>query len=125
MGAVGLMLLPGCYGDPPDAKERISALERQDAELHGAVDQLEEKLLGNQAMMHTWEELGRRHQQVSAIVVRNNLEHFDQMVLHMQEQQEKARKLRRSRVAEAEVSAHGPVLTRASGTASSAKARRN
>lgn len=126
--AGAVVALPGCFSAPPGSAERLAQIEREGVELQRAADAVEEKLLGNQAMMHTWEELGRRHRQVSAIVVRNQLEHFDDMVLHMEQQQEKARLLKRRHVAEAEGDGdgdgRGAVLTRAAGP-QSAKARRN
>ncbi len=87
----------GCVPEPADAAERLAELKRQGAELDAATETLEERLLGNQANLHLWQELARRHRNVSEIATINNSEHLAAMVKMIDKQHEKARKLKRKR----------------------------
>ena len=53
------------------------------------------RLLGNQAMLMTWQELGRRHKQVSALHCKHSDTHLEAIVKHYQKQEDKARGLKR------------------------------
>ena len=118
--AVG-MGASGC-GSGPSAEEeahRLEAIQREGDSLTQAADGLEDRMLADQSNLLLWQELARRHQHVSAVVTRNQLEHFSSMVELMEHQTEKARKLKRRHVAEADGEPDGspgdqPALTRAS-----------
>jgi hypothetical protein len=58
---------------------------------------VEERLLGNQARMHLWQELGERHQQISAVHCKHADANLAAILDHEEKQQEKARKLKRRR----------------------------
>jgi hypothetical protein len=103
LGGYGLLAL----GDGDAAADaRLAALEAEAEQMDVALDAVEERLLGNQAQLQLWAELGRRHKQVSAVHTQRSGAHFEAMVAYMERTQEKARGLKRRRVASAE-----PVLT--------------
>ena len=104
-GLCGFALL-GFGGSDAQAEQRLAVLETEAAQLDAALDTVEERLLGNQAQLQLWAELGRRHKQVSAVHTQQSGAHFEAMVAYMDRVQEKARGLKRRRVASAE-----PVLT--------------
>jgi hypothetical protein len=88
----------GCrLAEPADATARREALRLQGEELSAAADLLEERLLGNQANLLLWEEMARRHRTVSEVACRNHGEHLEEMVRLLEHQQQRARKLKRSR----------------------------
>jgi hypothetical protein len=95
----GLSLAAGCVSEPRDAAERLAQLKKNGEELNRAADTIEERLMGNQANLHLWQELAERHKRVSAIATANGNEHFMAMVKMLDKQEQKARKLKRSRVA--------------------------
>jgi len=93
----------GCAGGtPPEDAARLAALEAEGEQLDEALDTVEERLLGNQAQLQLWAELGRRHKQVSLVHTQHANAHLEQMVAFMERTQEKARKLKRQRVASAD-----------------------
>lgn len=94
-----LVLAAGCVSEPRDAAERLAKLKQDGEALNRAADAVEERMLGSQANLHLWQELAERHKHVSAIATMNSNEHFLAMVKMLDKQQEKARKLKRSRVA--------------------------
>ena len=106
LAALGGYALLGLGGADAEAEARLAALEAEAERLDVALDSVEERLLGNQAQLQLWAELGRRHKQVSAVHTQRSGEHFEAMVAYMERTQEKARTLKRRRVASAE-----PVLT--------------
>jgi hypothetical protein len=103
LGGYGLL---GLGGADAEADARLAALEAEAEQMDAALDSVEERLLGNQAQLQLWAELGRRHKQVSAVHTQQSGAHFEAMVAYMDRVQEKARGLKRRRVASAE-----PVLT--------------
>lgn len=76
----------------------MDAVKAQTAEMERALDDVEERLLGNQAMVHLWQELGRRHQSVTQVACQNLTTHAEAMVKHIDKQESKAKKLRRRRM---------------------------
>lgn len=78
-----------------DGARRLAALEAEGHELDEALDTVETRLLGNQALLMTWQELGRRHQQVSALHCQNAETHMAAILKHYQRQERKARNLKR------------------------------
>ncbi len=106
MGVVCGVLGAGCFSPPPEAEARLAALKRENDALNASLDTVEERLLGNQAGIHLWTELARRHQQVSAVACTVADGHLRGMAANLDRQQQKARALRRTtRVASATVSA--------------------
>jgi hypothetical protein len=94
----------GCAGgaSDEDAAARLAALEAEGEQMDEVLDTVEERLLGNQAQLQLWAELGRRHKQVSLVHTQHANAHLEQMVAFMERTQEKARKLKRQRVASAD-----------------------
>lgn len=116
--AVGPLTV-GCEVGPSRAEEarRLEEIQRDGDALTQAADDLEDRMLADQANLLLWQELARRHKQVSAIATTNNAEHFSSMVELLEHQAEKARKLKRQHLTEAEDEgspAERPTLTRAS-----------
>ena len=89
-------LATGCATPPEDdGAQRLAALEAEGRQMDEALDTVETRLLGNQAQLMTWQELGRRHQQVSALHCQNSETHMEAILKHYQRQEEKARGLKR------------------------------
>jgi hypothetical protein len=70
-------------------------LEVEARQMDEALDTVETRLLGNQAALMTWQELGRRHKQVSALHCQNSDTHMEAILKHYQRQEEKARNMKR------------------------------
>ena len=111
----------GCDAGPSPEEEarRLEAIQREGDALTRAADDLEDRMLADQANLLLWQELARRHKHVSAVATIANAEHFFSMVELLENQAEKARKLKRRHVAEVEPVYDGapserPTLTRAS-----------
>ncbi len=110
---IGVSLSTGCATTPPaDAEARLAALETEAEQLDAALDNVETRLLGNQATLMMWQELGRRHKQVSAVHCQHANSQMEAIVKHHNRQEEKARQLKRRRVAAVD----SAVLTRGKGT---------
>lgn len=88
-------LATGCAEPPGDGAERLAVLEAEAQQMDEALDDVETRLLGNQATLMTWQELGRRHQQVSALHCQNSETHMAAILKHYQRQEQKARNLKR------------------------------
>lgn len=88
-------LATGCAEPPDDGAERLAVLEVEARQLDEALDTVETRLLGNQAALMTWQELGRRHKQVSALHCQNSDTHMQAILKHYKRQEEKARNLKR------------------------------
>jgi hypothetical protein len=97
LAVLTLALSSACAEPPPDAEARLAALEAEGRQMDAALDAVEERLLGNQAQVHLWQELGRRHQQVSAVHCQHADIHMAAMLEHHEKQEEKARQLRKRR----------------------------
>ena len=101
--AVALWLTSGCSGPPDDAEARLAQLEAEDKLMDAALDTVETRLLGNQSKLHLWQEMERRHEQVSAIQCRVADEHLLAIAKHYEKQEAKARQLsKRRRMASAD-----------------------
>jgi hypothetical protein len=92
-------LSTGCETPPDDGPARLAALEAEAREMDEALDTVETRLLGNQASLLMWQELGRRHKQVSAVHCQHADAHLEAIVNHYKKQEEKARGLKKRRVA--------------------------
>jgi hypothetical protein len=97
LAAVALGLASGCVAPPDDAEERLAQLQAEEELMDAALDAVETRLLGNQAQMHLWQELERRHQQVSAIQCRVADEHLMGIARHYAQQEAKARQFHKRR----------------------------
>jgi hypothetical protein len=98
LAALGLWLASGCAAAPPeDAQARLAELQAEEERMEAALDSVEVRLLGNQSKLHLWEELGRRHRQVSAVQCQHANEHLQAMAQYFEQQEEKARQLRKRR----------------------------
>jgi hypothetical protein len=99
VAAVALSLSTGCMSPSQEAEERLAALEAEGQEMDIVLDSVEERLLGNQAMLQTWQEMGRRHQQVTQLHCQTSNSHLMALMQHYDKQEEKARQMKRRRVA--------------------------
>jgi hypothetical protein len=97
LAAMALWLSSGCEAPPEEAEARLAELQAEEARMDAALDAVETRLLGNQSTMHLWQELGRRHQEVSAIQCRVADEHLQGIAKHLEKQEEKARQQQRRR----------------------------
>lgn len=97
IAAVGLFLGAGCSGPSPEDVARLAALEAEGEEMDTVLDSVEERLLGNQAMLQTWQELGRRHQDVTQLHCQTADSHLVALMKHYEKQEEKGRQLKRRR----------------------------
>ncbi len=95
--AAALWWASGCVSPPADAQARLDALEAEEARMDAAFDTVETRLLGSQARLHLWQELERRHAQVSAIQCRVSNAHLEAMARHLEHQERKAVEQRRQR----------------------------
>lgn len=97
VASVGLSLATGCMSPSPEAEARLAALEAEEKQMDIVLDSVEERLLGNQAMLQTWEEMGRRHQQVTQLHCQAANSHVAGLMKHYEKMEEKARMLKRRR----------------------------
>ena len=94
---MGLFLGTGCASSSQEARERLAVLEAEGEAMDTVLDSVEERLLGNQAMLHRWQELGRRHQEVTQLHCESSDPHMVAMMKHYKKQEDRARQLRRRR----------------------------
>lgn len=101
-GALAVLMVcsagAGCSSESPEAAARVAQVKAQGAELEAQLDELEDRLIGGQALVHQWQELGRRHQHVSAVTCENLSTHVAGMERFIARQEQKSRKLRRARM---------------------------
>jgi hypothetical protein len=122
MGACALLAVlaagvTGCSEPPAAAGERLARVKQEAAELHRVLDDVEERLLGNQSQVQMWQELGRRHQAVSALACENVNSHVVEMAKNLDLQQDRTRRLRRGRPeVRAQAVSAAPVKARSSGS---------
>jgi hypothetical protein len=91
----------GC--GPRDAEVRRQRLAAERRRLEGALDELQVRLLANQARVRLWQELRARHESVSAIACASMDEHAAEMarrLLPLEPPERTARRpLRQARIA--------------------------
>jgi hypothetical protein len=107
--AVAVLALAGC-GERGvlEAKRQRWAVEQR--ALDETLDQLEERLLGDQARVHFWQEMRDRHEGVTAVACTSLEHHADGIALFEDKQREKRdTAARRNRVALRFVSTAGAV----------------
>jgi hypothetical protein len=97
LAVVALGLASGCGAPSEEAEARLAELRAEEERLDAAFDEVETRLLGNQAKLQMWAELGRRHQEVSEIQCRVADEHLMGIARHYAQQEAKARQLRKRR----------------------------
>jgi hypothetical protein len=97
--AAAALALAACSGRSAlDVKRQRWEAERRG--LDDQLDQLEERLLADQARVHFWQEMRERHESVSAIACVNLDRHAEGMALLDEKQREKRDALaRKNRVA--------------------------
>ena len=95
LGAVAVLLLggamSGCEVSAEESQARLARLEADEQRMDAALDAIEVRLLGNQAQLHLWGEMERRHGQVSAIQCQVSQEHLKGMAEFLRRQEEKER----------------------------------
>ena len=94
LGGFGLL---GFGGSDAQAEERLATLEAEAQQMDAALDTVEERLLGNQAQLQLWAELGRRHKQVSQVHTQNADAHYMARLEWMERMQQKTVKKSKSR----------------------------
>lgn len=97
VAVMGLSVATGCSSSSEEADARLAVLEAEAQELDVVLDSVEERLLGNQAMLQTWQEMGRRHRQVSQLHCQTAEPHMVARMVHYDKQEEKARQNKRRR----------------------------
>jgi hypothetical protein len=89
---LALLAPPGCARSA-EPRARLQELQREAGELNLALDSIEERLIRDQATVQLWSELKDRHESVSAVACSNLGQHYQGMVRHLAEQEEKGRGL--------------------------------
>jgi hypothetical protein len=103
------VLCAGCFDPPAEAVARLEEVKREGKRMDAALDNVEDRLLGNQGRVHLWQELSARRQQVSAVACTVANEHIQGMVANLDKQTEKARRLKRPKRGGAILSRATPV----------------
>jgi len=86
--AVAVLVLAACTGGSARDVKR----QRWDAERRGLeeqLEQLEERLLADQARVHFWQQMRERHESVSAVACANLGRHAESIALLDEKQREK------------------------------------
>ncbi|WP_223639534.1 hypothetical protein [Corallococcus sp. EGB] len=96
-GVAGLAVSTGCGRPPDDSEARLAALEAEGKQMDQALDAVEDRLLGSQGRLAMWNELGRRHQEVSAIQCKVADAHMAAILKHEDKQNQKSRTLKQQR----------------------------
>jgi hypothetical protein len=86
---LGLVAAPGCVKALPESAQRLVETKKSEIELEEQLSQLEERLLGAQAAVHMWQEIRRRHEQVSGVACENAERHLEGIFNHFEHQDEK------------------------------------
>ena len=98
-----LLLIAGVLGAgcrSPQQRARLERLDREKQQMLEQLDDLEARLLADQARVRFWKEMRERHEVVSAIACRNLEGHVAQMDRYQREQREKRQaKVNKSRLA--------------------------
>ncbi|NTX05477.1 hypothetical protein HUA74_28335 [Myxococcus sp. CA051A] len=92
---VGLSVTTGCSTPSEESQERLAALEAEAEQLDAVLDNVEERLLGNQAMLQTWQEMGRRHQEVTQLHCQTSEPHMLARMKHYEKMEERVKQMRR------------------------------
>jgi hypothetical protein len=86
-----LVAASGCVEAPAESAQRLAEVKKSEIELEQQLSQLEERLLGAQAAVHMWQEIRRRHEQVSSVACENAERHLEGIFNHFEHQDEKQR----------------------------------
>lgn len=100
---LGLVAASGCVRAPAESAQRLVETKKSEIELEQQLSQLEDRLLGAQAAVHMWQEIGRRHEQVSGLACENAERHLEGIAKHFEHQDWKQRASQR-RLATAKLS---------------------
>jgi hypothetical protein len=109
---VGLVASTGCGRPEAEDEARLAELEAEAKQMDQALDAVEDRLVGSQGRLAMWNELGRRHQEVSAIQCKVADSHIAAILKHLDKQQQKGRMLRGT---DSMASADAAVLTSGKG----------
>lgn len=77
---IAALLAAGCA--PRDAEVRLARVAAERRSLEATFDELEDRLLVNQARVRFWREMRDRHESVTAIACASQEEHASEMALH-------------------------------------------
>jgi hypothetical protein len=88
---------------------RLSEVKLQGTEIDRTLDLLEERLLASQANVELWQEMARRHRNVSALACGNAEEHLKAMVKNLDKKGQRRRVAKPGHLASAP-----PVISQAS-----------
>lgn len=83
LGFAASVWVAGCVTPPPEAEVRLSEVKLQGMEIDHTLDLLEERLLVSQANVELWQEMARRHRNVSALACGNAEDHLKAMVKNL------------------------------------------
>src|SRR4051794_39129198 len=99
VGAAGCLVASiGCFQPPAEAQARLEQTREEGVALGRALDQVEERLLGNQAKIQLWQELEDRHREVTQVACTNSAFHLTQMGALKEQQAQKVRRKKRGEV---------------------------
>jgi hypothetical protein len=107
IGILALALVGGCTSSLGGAAAELKQAREDGEQLLAESQRLEDRFLADQANLHLWQELARRHQHVSAIAVVNHSEHVASMARYLEAQQVKAERLKRGGRASLEMAYRG------------------
>ena len=96
---VAVAMAAGCA--PRDRSVRLARLDGERKNLEASLDQLEDRLLADQARVRFWREMKDRHEGVAAIACAVQGEHADAMALHALPSEAPSSSLHRAKVAAA------------------------
>jgi len=88
---VTAVLSSGCFSPSKEAEARLASLQAEGQSMDQGLDSVEERLLGNQAMLQQWQEMGRRHNKVTQVHCAAAESHLVAMSGHEERQVAKAR----------------------------------
>jgi hypothetical protein len=88
--------LAGCFEPSGEARASLAQVQKYGRELDRLLDEVEGRMLGNQAKLQLWEEMSRRHQKVSALACQSAVNYTAQLLALQQRQSKRERRLGRS-----------------------------
>lgn len=97
--SLGVLMFTGCFSPSDESRARLVAIETEGKQMEVTLDEVEERLLGNQAMLQSWQELGRRHREVTQLHCAQSESHLAAIVNLQESKQSRARRSPRNRMA--------------------------
>jgi hypothetical protein len=108
VAGVCLLGSTGCFEAPAEAVARLEQVKAEGEALNAELDDVGGRLLGGRAVVTLWQEMGWRHRQVSEIACQNASTHVAAMSKHFERQEQRGKKQRRVRAANAGVVSSAP-----------------